>query len=361
MPDSRCRSTAMSKLVTIYVCLFALGQCFFGAVFADVLKYIDRDGHTHYVDSIHKVPAEYREKIRQAEIRKRSTPASDFGRNTLAGRFIDIDSEKHFASTPVSTNEAAHREFVAAFKTKLSNPQYISRKNSGGINWDFQHFEEERGIKVARAKIAADMLAPTGISPISIPVQHGGLPIIDGSINKSEWSQAINLPMGSRENGTQLLLLASKSRLYLGSIVPKDVTGEGFDQFRFYFHINTLPELEHERVHVAKYGPATSFRQTNFQWEGEPQKTEKDRWKKFRISDSAIFKMYDGASAVEGYRQYEAFIDLQESGLPVGVPFPMWFEVETDPTRVDGKFKNRNYLGKLGSNTNPIWFVISPN
>lgn len=351
----------MPKIATIYVCLFVIGQCFFGTVFADVLKYIDRNGHAHYVDSIHKVPTEYREQLGQDEPRKRSTLTSDFDSTTLTGRSIVIDSEKHFGSTPVSENEAAHREFVAVFRTKLSNPQYIARKSSGRINRDFQHFEEERGIKVARAKIAADMVAPTGISPISIPVQDRGLPIIDGSINNSEWSEAINLLMGKRENGTQLLLLASKSRLYLGSNVPQDVTGEGFDQFRFYFHINTLPELEHERVHVAHNGSATSFRQTNFQWEGEPQKNEKDRWKKFKISDSAIFKMYDGASAIEGFRQYEAFIDLQESGLPVGVPFPMWFEVETDPTRVDGEFKNRNYLGKLGSNTNPIWFVISPN
>lgn len=351
----------MRKLVTIYVCLFVIGQCFFGVVSADVLKYIDRDGHAHYVDSIHKVPEEYREQLVHIDPKKRpaTTPGSDG--YALAGRPVTIDSEKHFGATQTATNVAAHEDFVAAFKAKLSNPEYIARKNSGRINRDFQDFEEERGIKVARAKIAADILAPSGISPISIPVQDGRLPIIDGSINNSEWSEAINLPMGSRENGTQLLLLASKSRLYLASNVPKDVTGEGFDQFRFYFHINTLPELEHERVHVANNGPATSFRQTNFHWEGEPQKNEKDRWKNFKISDSAIFKMYDGASAIEGFRRYEAFIDLQESGLPVGVPFPMWFEVETDPTRVDGKFKNRNYLGKLGSNTNPIWFIISPN
>ncbi len=62
---------------------------------------------------------------------------------------------------------------------------------------------------------------------------------------------------------------------------------------------------------------------------------------------------------VDGHRRYEAVLDLQESGLHPGVPFPARVEVETDPVRnEDGGVTSRRYVGRLGSRAAPLWFVI---
>ena len=55
------------------------------------------------------------------------------------------------------------------------------------------------------------------------------------------------------------------------------------------------------------------------------------------------------------YRQFEAKINLQESGLFMGSSFSAFIEIETGPLYENGKFKKRQYLGKLGEQNNPVW------
>ncbi|MFQ5661596.1 MAG: hypothetical protein ACE5GZ_14385, partial [Gammaproteobacteria bacterium] len=125
------------------------------------------------------------------------------------------------------------------------------------------------------------------------------------------------------------------------------------------YHLNIIPELVNERVHVGS-GSTISLRATGIRWDGPPAMGENQRWKNYPVSDWKIYKLADGASSVQPYRQYELLLDLDEIGLRTGVPFPARFEVETDPaTDEAGRFQHRNYLGKLGSENYPIWFVIA--
>jgi hypothetical protein len=64
---------------------------------------------------------------------------------------------------------------------------------------------------------------------------------------------------------------------------------------------------------------------------------------------------------MRGHRQFEASLDLAESGLHPGVPFAAFAEVESDPLLdAGGRFKRRAYAGKLGSEAAPIWLAIGP-
>lgn len=54
-------------------------------------------------------------------------------------------------------------------------------------------------------------------------------------------------------------------------------------------------------------------------------------------------------------------IDLAESGLGLGVPIPVYFEIEGNPELdAAGKFKARVTEGQAGSASRPIWLRIAP-
>jgi hypothetical protein len=80
-----------------------------------------------------------------------------------------------------------------------------------------------------------------------------------------------------------------------------------------------------------------------------------------RKSDWNIFERTRVASRVEGYRQYEVSVDMEEAGFFPGVPFPAFFEIEGDPVVDAGrKFKARTILGTAGSQAQPIWLHMLP-
>ena len=63
---------------------------------------------------------------------------------------------------------------------------------------------------------------------------------------------------------------------------------------------------------------------------------------------------------MHGNRHYALAINLAEAGLREGIPFPLYVELETDPLKDEqDKFVKRQYLGELGNEQQPVWFVIN--
>lgn len=88
-------------------------------------------------------------------------------------------------------------------------------------------------------------------------------------------------------------------------------------------------------------------------------KRTSERWKSCEISDWQIYQHARGASVIDGHRRYEAMLQLDEIGLHRGVPFPAWADAETDPHQDPSeKSTSRRYVGQMGAQTAPVWFVI---
>lgn len=273
------------------------------------------------------------------------------------GRDIDFYTVQRFG--PVipddGQNQILFRQHYAA---KLANRAYIKSKNRRGLPKGYQDYPEEELIKEIRSRIAAQLATPEGVSPAVIPIISTP-PAVDGNVSPAEWNDAIALSIGGSETGTRIYLASDGKQLYLACTVPDDQTTMGYDQFRFYYHLGIIPELVNERIHVDRSGRATALRATRIRWTGTPPGNDEERWKKSPISDWHIYEKHKGGSSLYHHRQYELSLDLEETGLHPGVPFPARFEVETDPARdAKGKFKHRNYLGTLGTKDNPFWFVI---
>ncbi|MCB9852371.1 MAG: hypothetical protein H6819_04685 [Phycisphaerales bacterium] len=265
------------------------------------------------------------------------------------------------AGAPVQIDASAseHNQLAQAYEAKLANADYVSYKtNSSGRG--FQDFAEESRIKEIRSKIAAHVKAPTGTKLFHIPVVSDA-PVLDGGFSEGEWDKAARFSIGVNGADTTLYMMATSENLYLAADVPGDTTKDGFDQFRFYYHLNISPLIVNERIHVGKTSEKLGgIRQTEVRWKGAPAANDDERWKKYAISDWSIYDHAFGASSVkQGHRRFEAVLDLSEAGLPVGTPFPARVEVESDPVRDgNGKFKSRTYLGEMGEQTAPVWFVI---
>lgn len=277
-------------------------------------------------------------------------------REPQAVRGVWIDDDLH------AQPEAG--EIETLYARKLANPDYLAWKNRPGIPRDVQHFPEEAAIKAARSRLAAKIRPPAGITPYPIPLnREQPPPTIDGYLSPGEWDYALEIPIGVAGADTRLLLRADQGNLYLAADAPRDRTASGYDQLRFYLHVGTAPALANERLHVSPGGAdnTRAIRETHVLWTGSPATSEDERWKNYPISDWNIYARAAGASRMTDHRQYEALLDLEESGLHVGVAFPAYVEVETDPLRgADGKFQGRQELGMLGSQKQPHWFVITP-
>jgi hypothetical protein len=156
-------------------------------------------------------------------------------------------------------------------------------------------------------------------------------------------------------------LLAHGGQLYLAAHAPADKTGDGFDQFRFWFHIGLSPYLLNERVFLAGKGWFAQLREVAMPADTEPLLESPDLSKLKPKTDWNIFERTRGASRVEGYRQYELSVDMEEAGFVPGAPFPAFFEIEGDPVKdAAGKFKARTILGTAGSQAQPLWLHILP-
>ncbi len=251
-------------------------------------------------------------------------------------------------------------DLTTLYRQKLANTDYVSWLNKPGIPQGYQDFIEEHHIKYVRAKIARSLTLPANTKPLKIPVIPAATITIDGAIQQQEWQQAIRIPLQPEETGSFLYLQADNDWLYLAADVLGDTTEKGFDQFRFYIHVDIDPTIRNERIHVdrSQFKTLGGIRQTQVLWQGEPPKNDDERWKKYPISDWRIYRMAKGASTLQQHRQFEAKLNLKESGLTIGLPFPVFAEVETDPLYVDEKFKKRLYLGGLGSQNQPVWMIM---
>lgn len=273
--------------------------------------------------------------------------------------------------SPVIENEPDYQEVSVdpaltleeLYRQKLNNPDYVDWKNQPGLPKGYQNYIEEQRIKSKRSEIAKNLSLPANTLAHSIAVNADTQVRIDGIIQPEEWAQAKAIKLSPLETGSTFYIQVDRDWLYLAADVPGDTTTRGYDQFRFYFHINIDPMLDNERIHVSggssnRLQILGGIRQTNVRWTGEPARNNDERWKKYTISDWRIFRLAQGASSVSPHRQYEAKINLKESGLHIGSPFPAFAVVESDPVYIDKKFKNRVYLGELGNQQQPVWFLI---
>lgn len=257
-------------------------------------------------------------------------------------------------------NADSSLSLLQLYQQKLANPDYIDWKNKSGLPKGYQGFAEEFQIKQRRANIAKALKLPVNQTAHSIPLNINTEITIDGSIHELEWQSALMLPLTNIEIQSTIYLQADNEWLYLAADVPADTTKNGFDQFRFYFHVDIDPVIRNERIHVGRSATKKlgGIRQTTVKWQGPAPRNKDERWKKYNISDWRIFQHAKGASTMKQHRQFEAKINLQESGLFTGSPFPVFIEIETDPLYEQGKFKKRQYLGKLGLQKQPIWLMI---
>lgn len=244
---------------------------------------------------------------------------------------------------------------------KFNDPVYSAALNARkGIPNSF-HMPEEQWIRKARSEIVRARNAPPGVRVLTIPRAQVA-PSLDGRILVEEWKGALRVALEPATGGTSVLLLAHGGQLYLAAHATPDRTEEGFDQFRFWFHIDLSPYLRNERVFLAGKGWMAQLREVTLPGARDPiqeapppgtQLTQKTDWN--------IFERSRGASRVDGYRQYELAVDLDEVGLFPGVPFPAFFEIEGDPVKdAAGKFKARTVLGTAGSRDQPVWLHVAP-
>ncbi|MBQ0797357.1 hypothetical protein [Zhongshania sp.] len=267
-------------------------------------------------------------------------------------------------SLPGNVDTASYTESLSAddsfdslYQAKLNSSSYINRKSSGNSS-SFDSSEIERKIKTARSLLAQQRVPPTNSSPTKIAVSNTPVSL-DGIINSEEWHDATAIVLDA-ENQTTLYFKTDGEWLYIACDAPIEKSQGGYDQLRVYFHAGLSPNLVNERIHIGKGAGVTSIRQTTFRWQGDPPKNDNERWKKYAINDWGLYNYAYGSSSMSsGHRQYEAAIHLGEAGLHSNVPFTVYAEVETDPLKDEkGKFVERQYLGELGNEQNPVWMVF---
>lgn len=243
---------------------------------------------------------------------------------------------------------------------KFYNAEYAAALNARGKIPSSFHMAEEQWVRKARSEISKLRRAPPGVRVLAIP-RTKIAPSLDGRIYTDEWAGALRIPLEPAAGGAAVLLLAHGGQLYLAAYAPADKTEEGFDQFRFWFHIDLSPYLRSERIFLAGKGWLAQLREVALPPEREPIMESPDPRKLTVKSDWNIFERTRGVSRVDGYRQYELAVDMDETGLFSGVPFPAFFEIEGDQVKdAAGKFKARTILGTGGSATEPIWLQVTP-
>lgn len=254
-------------------------------------------------------------------------------------------------AAPPSPPAGPSADLLQAIVAKFSNPQWAAELEARGrLPGSSARMPEELALRRARADLARTNRAPEGATVLAIP-RSRMVPSVDGRVYVDEWGGALRIPLAPATGGS-VLLLAHGDRLFVGAMSTADKTEAGFDQFRFWFHVGLSGFLRNERIFVANRGSLGQLRDVFVPDPGGGSGRVRTDWN--------IFERTRGASAVEGFRQFELSADLGEVGLHPGVPFAAFFEVEGDPVYQDGKFKARTILGTAGSAAAPVWLQISP-
>jgi hypothetical protein len=247
-----------------------------------------------------------------------------------------------------------------AISLKFQNPTYAAAlATRGKLPPPTYGMAEEGAVRSIRDRLARLRRAPAGMRVETIP-RAGAAPTVDGIANPREWGGALRIALQPAERGAWVLLLAHGGALYLAAHAPGDKTADGFDQFRFWYHLELSPFMENERVFVAGKSWLVALRGVRLPRGGAAFSETAAVNTLAQKTDWGIFERLRGASAMAGYRQFEMAVDLAESGLGFGAPFPAFFEIEGDPVYDPaGKFKARFNEGQAGSAVQPIWLQIA--
>lgn len=206
---------------------------------------------------------------------------------------------------------------------------------------------EDAWIRAARARIAALRQAPSVAQVIEIP-RAGTPPVIDGRIEDDEWRGSVRVPLDAEGGDAVALMLRAGDELFLAGEAPSDRTEKGFDQFRFYFHLDLTPRFDDERVFVDGNGHALALRSVRVGADAD------------RRTEWGVLSGVRGGGGVIGHRQFELAIHLREAGLDSGASFPAFIEIEGDPMRDGaGRFRERHIEGRAGSRAAPLWLRLA--
>ncbi|HUN68793.1 MAG TPA: hypothetical protein VMU46_08350 [Burkholderiales bacterium] len=253
-----------------------------------------------------------------------------------------------------------HVQLGRAIALKYANPEFAAARSvRGRLPPDSYSVPEEQGVRRARDQIAFARRAPADAQVLTIP-RGGAAPQLDGVVGEAEWRGALRLALEPAARKAAVFLIAHGGQLYLAAIAPGDKTEEGFDQFRFWYHLELSPFMDNERAMISGRGGAKTLRGTRLPRPGEPIRDGLDPRTLVQDADWGVSGRLRSASAVSGFRQYEAAVDLTDAGIAPGVAFPAFLEIEGDPEMDAGKFKARFIEGQIGSAGRPIWLRIAP-
>ena len=250
-------------------------------------------------------------------------------------------------------------ELGRAIAVKFANPAFAAaRAQRGRLPPDSYPMAEERPVREARDRLVRARRAPPGAKVLLI-LNAAVPPLVDGVVEEAEWRNATHLMLEPARRGAKVMLLASGGRLYLAAIAPKDRTVDGFDQFRFWYHVELSPFFENERAMLTgRGGGVRTLRGVRLPRAGQPIRDGLDPRTLKQDTDWGVHGRLRGASKVAEYRQYEMSVDLEEAGIFPGVPFAAFLEVEGDPLYEGGQFKERVLEGSLGSASSPVWLQL---
>ena len=246
-----------------------------------------------------------------------------------------------------------------AIARKYASPEYAATRSPGKLPLPSFAVPDERGVRSVRDRIAAARRPPADAQVLTIP-RAGEAPKVDGVVGDSEWRGALRLALEPAERKASVLLYVHGGQLYLAALAPGDRTADGFDQFRFWYHLGLSPFMTDERAMISSRGSALTLRGTRLPRAGGEIRDFLDPKTLAADADWGVSGKLRGESSVTGFRQFEASVDLADAGLRPGVAFPAYLEIEGDPVMEAGKFKARFNEGQIGSATRPIWLRISP-
>jgi hypothetical protein len=265
-------------------------------------------------------------------------------------------------AAPPAPIPSEHLQLGRAIALKIASPEFMATLKPGRLPADSHAVPGEQAVRQARDRIAFARRAPADAKVLVIP-RAGEAPRVDGVAGDSEWRGALRLALEPRERKASVLLYVHGGQLYLAALAPGDRTADGFDQFRFWYHLNLSPFMDDERAMITGRGGARTLRGARLP-RGDGRIGEiRDGLdpKSFGIHpDWGVSGKLRGVSTVTGFRQYEASVDLADAGLRPGTPFPAYFEIEGDSAMERGRYVARFIEGAIGSAKEPIWLRIAP-